>query len=204
MSIEPKYVRRTEGLTSKNEIVDFPYYFLDLLLADDKLSRLVVAAKLGGGRGYHSDRFMLPRRGKISWENMPDGTIFFDPFECFISATTIRLGKLHGVTFAHMFCATPELRHGSFGNIIFKIKIEYEGFFGSGKVVGIEVVGEDRNVPGLSDIKNDKNLLDRIYSLLRSGMVRYEDFKGDPRLNEIRFSVLRNPFRWIGGGKETE
>lgn len=199
MSIEPKYIR-AEGMVSKTEIIDFPSYFLDLLLGDDRLSSFILAAKLPGEKEYRDAR-RSSQIGKaagvftgISWEKMPVGLMLFDG--CSVTAMMFKLGKW----WAHMMYFTPELRRESFANAVFKPKMA--GSFGSRKMVGVEIKADDRRVPGLSDISKDNDLNDKILTLLKSDLVVYKDYKGELKGNEIRFTIARNPFRWFGGGKE--
>jgi len=206
MSIEPKYLIE-EGPAGKDQKVDFPSYFLDLLLGDERFSSFVIAAKLPGEKEYRdARRFSQIGKAAVMFMGTPLEKIAEDPFwaeaglihyqGCSVNGTGIRLGKW----WAYTIYGTPELRQGQFGNVVFRPRTE--GFFGSKRTVGVEIKGDDQKVPGLSDIRKDKDLLDKILTLFKSDLVAYIDYKGNLGGNEIRFSVIRNPFRWIGGGKE--
>jgi hypothetical protein len=203
MGIDSKYIRveRLPIPIHKYEIVDFPRYFLDLLLEDNRFSNFVLSAKLPGEKEYKDARkssqtgMFTGLLTGIGWEKTPVGLIQFDG--CSVIGTRI---KLCDVRCAHMMYFTPQLGRGSFGNVIFKA--ETKGFFGSKKVVDIEIEGDNQKVPGLSNIRTDKDLTNKILSLFKSGLVEYDDYKDRLRRNEIRFTILRNPFRLFAGSKE--
>ena len=199
MEIESKYIRK-EGGFRKTETLDFPSFFLDLLLKDEKLSKKVIAARLPGEKVYR-DAEKSSQVGKtlgffigLGWKKFPLGFILFCNSP--ISGARIKIGRW----WAHMMCFTSRIRSGSFGNV--EIKPKTKGYMGRKGIVGIEIKGDDRKVQGLSDLRNDSVLIEKIMALFKSNLLIYEDYKGDFKTNEIRFTVVKNPFRWFGGDKE--
>lgn len=208
MGIDPKYVRVEEEVVKRGvdkevcitEIIDFPNYFLDLLLEDREFSRFILAAKLPGGREYR-DAQKSSLIGKapglftgMPWENIPEGTILFDG--CWVNSMMLDIGRW----WAHMAYTTPTLHQGPFGNAIVRAKTE--GFLKNKKLVGVEIKGNPKEVPGFSDIENDKDLIDKVFLLFKSDLLVYQDFKGNLRGNEIKFSVIQNPFSSVEEGKK--
>jgi len=195
INIESEYIKGT----GENRIVDFPKYFLDALLADGKLASFVSFAKLPDGREYFDDSLTYPQkeaarqvyreeRRWLEWAGR-DGVVLFGG--CSLAGMVIRLAEW----WANMLFVTPELHKGLFGKFVIKQKTE--GLFNK-KMVGVEVKG---NGPGLSEIRNDVGLIEKIFSLFQSKCVMYGDYKNF-KINEIRFSVIKNPFRWFGGSRE--
>lgn len=199
MDIPKEYII-TKGLISKTELIDFPRYFFDTLLADDKLSKYILAAKLPGVKEYknaeRSSRIgtVVGLFSPITWEKIPVGIMLFD--DCPLNYLRIRQGDI----WAHMFSTTPELVSRKFGNVIIKPKTK--GHFGSKEVVGVEIKGKEKKTPGLSEVKNDGYLIQKMILLFKSEMLFYKDIMDDQKFNEIRFIITKNPFRLIGGSDE--
>jgi len=55
---------------------------------------------------------------------------------------------------------------------------------------------------GLSHLRFDSQLLEDALTVLRSGLVVYKDFQDEWQFNEVKFVLVKNPFRFLGGGKD--
>lgn len=195
----PKDYITTEGWISKTEKVDFQRYFLNTLLADKKLSKYVLASKSPEGKEYkdpeRSSRIdaLISSLAGATWEEIPAGFILFDG--CPLKFIKIRQEDW----WVYLMYSTPELLKKSFGDLIIKRKIVRSR--DGKKIVAVEFRGKEEEVPRLSQIKNDQELIEKILLLFKSGLLAYKDLMDDHKSNEIRFIVAKNPFRRFGGDK---
>jgi len=194
LQIDPKYIK-TEGTILKSETIDFPGYYLDLLLADQTYSKFLVAFKdFDTGREYK-------RKDKSSFTFLPKislwGSAYFHFEGCeFATLNVLKSSSSSGPCVVLNF-VFPQLRRG-FGDAIFKFKIVRPG--DSKERFSAEIKGNPDKVLGLSMFANDNGLVEKIGKLTNPTFSFYKDIHGDERCAEVRFHVLKNPFRWIGIG----
>jgi hypothetical protein len=181
------------------ERVNFSKYFLDTLLKDDRYSESVVAAKTAGEQDYKSadasskaGAVMAAITG-FGWSKTAGGIIVLQNQ----SITNLLIHQAQD--WARIVYAGP-LGNGNVDK--FTLKARTEGFVGNKKIVGVELKGNDSKTPGLSNLRSDSLLLENALTLLKSGLVVYKDFQDEWQFNEIKFVLVKNPFRFIGGDKE--
>jgi hypothetical protein len=191
--VDPKYFL-TQGTIFRSQVIDFPRYYLDTMLAVENFSKHIVAFKdYDTGQEYK-------RKGSESFAFMPKlplGSTYFRFEGCEFVAMTLNKAftSFDGpcITMNFIF---PQLRQG-FGDAIFRSKILRSD---SNSRLTAEIKGDPGKVLGLSKLATDQELLEKIGKVSNSAFSFYKDLHGDERSGEIRFHVLKNPFRWIGIG----
>jgi hypothetical protein len=95
-----------------------------------------------------------------------------------------------------------QLINGNIGK--FSLKAKTKGRFGNKEVIGVDINGNYSKTQGLSSLMVDNEFLDDILSVFKSKLVVYKDFMDSKNwiFREIKFNLLKNPFRFIGGSKE--
>jgi hypothetical protein len=185
----------TQGTIFKSQVINFPRYYLDTMLADETFSKHFIAFK------DHDTGQEYKRKGNENFKFLPQiplwGSAYFYFEGCeFVVMTMIKTSTSYNGPCVTMNFIFPQLRHG-FGDAIFKSKISTSD---SKPKLTAEIKGNPEKVLGLSELANDQQLLEKIGKVSNSAFSFYKDVHGDERSGEIRFHVLKNPFRWIGVG----
>jgi hypothetical protein len=181
------------------ERVNFSKYFLDTLLNDELYSESVVAAKIAGEQDYNSADASSKAGAVVAaltgfgWSKTAGGVIVLQ------NRSISHLLVHQAQDWARMVYAGT-LVSGNIGK--FSLKAQTEGFIGNKKIVGVELKGDESKTPGLSNLRSDSKLLEYVLTVLRSGLVVYKDFQGEWQFNEVKFVMVKNPFSFLGGGKD--
>ena len=181
------------------ERVNFSKYFLDMLLNDELYSESVVSAKIAGEQDYKRADASSKAGAVVAaitgfgWSKTAGGIIV-------LQNRSINNLLIHQAQDWARIVYAGTLVSGNISK--FSLKAQTEGFIGNKKIVGVELKGDNAKTPGLPNLRSDNQLLEDALKVLRSGLVVYRDFQGEWQFNEIKFVLIKNPFRFLGGDKD--